>query len=90
MHLPQFSLKTLLWMMACACGFIAIVSAAPEEDRVVATIGLLWAISPLASGIALAVNAGRSKSVTIVGWAVACLSLAAMVGLVAMAIVQEP
>jgi hypothetical protein len=78
----------MLWLMAGACGFMAVVCAASTtEDRLAVAGGLLLATAPLASGIALTVNAGRSRCLTIAGWLVACVSLAA-IGAIAM--VQEP
>lgn len=86
---PQFSLKALLWLMGCVACFAAIVSAAPEKDRIFVAIGLLWAISPLAAGIALAINSGQSKLLTIAGWTVVVGSVAAAVALFVLAIVQS-
>jgi hypothetical protein len=88
---PQFSLKTMLWVMAGACSFMAMVAlASTAEGRLAVAGGLLLAIAPLASGIALAINAGRSRWLTVAGWAVACVSLAAIAGIAVIGMAQEP
>lgn len=73
----QFSLKTLLWLVAGICGFVAIVALTPSpDDRLAVAAGLLLFSAPLVSGVALLANNGRSRFVSIVGWLVASISMA--------------
>lgn len=73
---PQFSLKTLLWLMTGTCGFVAFVALAPAADRLAVAGGLLLFSAPLVSGVALLANNGRSRWVSIVGLLVASISMA--------------